>query len=130
MANTANRGIAKSWSLKSFVRDFGQPRYVNDFQGENGQTFCALSFSADNFEASKVRDFVDKNGEVRKSNYVMVSFSQHLSADETSMQAIAENADRLQVVELQRDSEHPYTSFKLCSKGEFAERGTLMHIGE
>lgn len=130
MANTANRGIAKSWSLLAFVRDYGQPNYVNDFQDKDGKTFCALSFSADKFETDKVRNFVDKNGEERKSSFVMVSFSQNLSAEETSMEAIAANADKLQVLELQRDEEHPYASFKLCHKGELPSRGIAMHIGE
>jgi hypothetical protein len=128
MANTANRGIAKSWSLLAWVKEYGQPRYVDDFAGENGETFAALSFSADRFEPAQVRNFVDKNGETRKSSYVMVSFSQNLSADETTMEAIAANADKLQVVELQQDAEHPYASYKLCSKGEYTERGTLMSI--
>lgn len=128
MANTAsNRGIAKSWSLLAFVRDYGQPRYVNDFNGEDG-TFCALSFASDRFGADQVRDYTNKDGVTAKSNYVMVSFSSKLSADETTMQSIAENADKLQVVELQRDAEHPYASFKLCHKGEYEERGTLMSI--
>lgn len=128
MANTANRGIARSWSLLAFVKEYGQPRYVDDFAGADG-TFAALSFSADKFDSDKVRDFTDKNGEARKSAYVMVSFSQNLEAAKTTMEGIAANADSLQVVELQQDAEHPYASFKLCNKGEYAERGTLMHIG-
>lgn len=128
MANTANRGIAKSWSLLAFVRDYGQPRYVDDFKGEDGKAFCALSFASDRFGIDQVRDYTNKDGVTAKSNYVMVSFSQNLPAEETTMEAIAANADNLQVVELQRDSEHPYASFKLCHKGEYAERGTLMAI--
>lgn len=128
MANTANnRGIAKSWSLLAFVRDYGQPRYVDDFKSEDG-TFCALSFASDRFGIDQVRDYTNKDGVTAKSNYVMVSFSQNLPAEETTMEAIAQNADNLQVVELARDAEHPYASFKLCHKGEYAERGTLMSI--
>ena len=128
MANTSNRGISKSWSLLAWVKEFGQPRYISDFKGEDGKTFAALSFSADRFSNDQIRDYTAKDGSIAKSNYVMVSFSQNLSAAETTMEAIAANADKLQVVELQRDTEHPYPSFKLCAKGEYNERGTLMSI--
>ena len=127
MANE-QRGIKRSWSLLAFVKEFGQPRYIDDFKDQDGKTFCALSFSSDNFANDQVRDFEDANGDTRKSSYVMVSFSSNLSKKETTMKAITEHKNDLQVVELQRDSEHPYASFKLCTKGDFEERGTLMSL--
>lgn len=126
MANESNRGIVKSWTLLAFVKAFGQPRYIDDFKAEDGSSFAALSFSADAFEDSQVRTFVDENGEERKSSYVKVSFSRNLG--ELSMSQISDHKFDLQVVELQRDSEHPYASFKLCAKGEYDQRGTLMSL--
>ena len=129
MANDASvqRGIKRSWGLLAFVKEHGQPRYVPDFVDNNGQTFAALSFSAESFDSDSVRNFVDKNtGEQRPSSYVMVSFSQKCPA--TTIDQIVAMKHDLQVVELQRDAEHPYASFKLCSKGEFTERGTLMSL--
>lgn len=129
MANESNnRGIKKSWSLLAFVKAYGQPRYVDDFKAEDGSTFCALSFSADRFDTDQLRTYTAKDGSTALSNYCMVSFSQKLSEDETTMEAIANNVDELQVVELQRDAEHPYASFKLCRKGEYQERGTAMNL--
>ena len=130
MANEVNRGIAKSWSLLAWVREKGQPNYVPDFVGADGKTFAALSFSADKFDEQDIRDYTRKDGSVAKSSFVMVSFSQNLTPEEITPEAITANADKLQVVELQRDAEHPYTSYKLCNKGEFQTRGIAMHIGE
>lgn len=129
MTNSAsdnNRGIKRSWGLLAFVKEHGQPRFVPDFKDKDGQTFAALSFSAESFGDSDVRNFVDKNGEERKSSFVMVSFSQNCPA--TTVEEIVAQKHNLQVVELQRDSEHPYASFKLCAKGEFEERGILMSL--
>lgn len=126
MANEMNRGIAKSWSLLAFVKEFGQPRYVPDFKGNDGETFAALSFSADRFSADKVRSYVDGQGVEHPSSYVMVSFSSNCPAQ--SMEDIVAQKNDLQVVELQRDAEHQYASFKLCAKGSYEERGILMSL--
>ena len=128
MADTSSvqRGIKRSWGLLAFVKEHGQPRYVPDFQGNDGQKFAALSFSAESFASEDIRDFQDANGQTRKSSFVMVGFSQNCPA--TTIEEIVAQKNNLQVVELQRDSEHPYTSYKLCAKGEFAERGTLLAL--
>lgn len=124
--NSSNRGIKRSWGLLAFVQEHGQPRYVSDFKDKEGQTYAALSFSAESFNANDVRNFVDKNGEKRKSSFVMVGFSQNCPA--TTIEEIVAQKHNLQVVELQQDAEHPYTSYKLCAKGEFEQRGTLMSL--
>ena len=127
MANEASdnkRGIKRSWGFLAFVRDHGIPNYVSDFKDKDGKTYAALSFSSDSFNSEDIREFTDSEGKVRKSNFVTVSFSTDCPA--RSMEDVLEQKHDLQVVELQRDSEHPYTSYKLCAKGQFEQRGTRM----
>ena len=103
--------IAVSWSLIEFCKKYGSPRYVNDFQSEDGSSFAALAFDAKNFEDSEVRWYIDKDGEPCKSSFVMVEFSPLLPNIE--MNYIIGHKKELQIVKIPPCGKSQYPSFEL-----------------
>jgi hypothetical protein len=113
------------WSLLDFVKLHGQPRYVDDFKKEDGSTFSALAFDATNFDANDIHDFIDKNGVIRKSSYVMVTFSTFLV--DTSMEYIINNYKDLKVVRNPPCNGSQYPSFELCPMHTHSESTASEH---
>lgn len=95
MANTANNGIKKNWSLISFAKEFGKPQLAHLTNKETGEKYDAVVFGEGN-------------------NITFVSFSRKLGP--LSAKEIKEQKDSLQVVLCETTQGNDM--YALCHQGE------------
>lgn len=94
IAAAQTQGIAKSWSLLAFAKEFGRMFIGNFTNKETGEKFTACQFG-------------------EQGNYTMVAFSEKLGT--LTPREVVEQKDHLQVVKLSESG-----SYVLCHQGENA----------
>lgn len=109
--NDERDGGNKTWSLLEFCKEFGNPRYVEDFRDANGGTYAAMSFDATKFDKRDVPEYEDRDGKVKKLSYIEVRFSNLLP--DIRMQYIVEHKRELQVVRLSPSEGNAFPSYIL-----------------